>query len=256
MLLYELSGGEQLEQYVTPDFSRAAVQLRVEMTNASNIRGLLQSLDSFEQQHSSPALNVETTGVGFLWVKAADYIASSQLSSYSVAFTVIALLMCIIFRSIKVGLLSMVPNLTPVLLVLGYMGWQGMFLDYYRLLLATIAIGIAVDDTVHLVERMRREYMACGDYSLALQRSLAGVGPALVYTSIILVICFLVLLGSNAQVIADFGVSLAAITLAALVADLFLMPALLIVCKPFNAAVPEHSAPNLAGSNSNQLLSN
>lgn len=261
LLLYEIAGGEQLQQYVTPDFSRAAVQLRIEMTNASNIRRLLKSLNSFEQQHGSPTFKVETTGVGFLWVKAADYIASSQLSGYSVAFTVIALLMCIIFRSIKVGLLSMVPNLTPVLLVLGYMGWQGMFVDYYRLLLATIAIGIAVDDTVHLVVRMRREYAACGDYALALQRSLAGVGPALVCTSIILVTCFLVLLGSQAQVIASFGISLAAITLAALVADLFLMPALLIVFKPFSAAAPEAGTTNMAdlntvGPNTNKLLSN
>ncbi len=244
LLLYELSGGERLQQYVTPDFSRAAVQLRVEMTNASNIRRLLKSLNSFEQQQAAHALEMEVTGAGILWVTAADYIASSQLSGYSVAFSMIALLMCIIFRSIKVGLLSMVPNLTPVLLVLGYMGWQGMFLDYYRLLLATIAIGIAVDDTVHLVVRMRREYVQCGDYPLALQRSLAGVGPALVCTSIILVTCFLVLLGSDAQVIADFGVSLAAITLAALVADLFLMPALLIVFKPFGTAVLERGVTN------------
>lgn len=241
LLMYEISGGEELQQYVTADFSRAVVQLRVKMTNASNIRRVLESLATFEQKNRSPELTMETTGVGLLWVKTADYIASSQLSGYSVAFGIIALLMCIIFRSIKVGLMSMVPNLTPVLLVLGYMGWQGMFLDYYRLLLATIAIGIAVDDTVHLVARMRREYALCGDYELALQRSLAGVGQALVCTSIILVTCFLVLLGSDAQVMASFGISLAAITLAALIADLFLMPAMLLVFRPFDEKAPASS---------------
>ncbi|MGI9287999.1 MAG: efflux RND transporter permease subunit [Pseudomonadales bacterium] len=241
LLMYEISGGEELQQYVTADFSRAVVQLRVEMTNASNIRRVLDSLKSFEQENRSQELKMETTGVGLLWVKTADYIASSQLSGYSVAFGIITLLMCVIFRSVKVGLLSMVPNLTPVLLVLGYMGWQDMFLDYYRLLLATIAIGIAVDDTVHLVARMRREYAQCGDYELALQRSLAGVGQALVCTSIILVTCFLVLLGSDAQVMASFGISLAAITLAALTADLFLMPAMLLVFKPFDEKVPARS---------------
>ncbi len=256
LLLYELAGGEQLQHYVTPDFARAAVQMRVEMTNASNIRHLLESLNSFEQEHGSPALKMETTGVGLLWVKAADYIASSQLHGYAIAFTMIALLMCVIFRSIKVGLLSMVPNLTPVLLVLGYMGWQGLPLDYYRLLLATIAIGIAVDDTVHLVARMCREYASCGEYPLALQRSLAGVGPALVCTSIILVTCFSVLLGSEAQVIASFGISLAAITLAALIADLFLMPALLIVFKPFAEATLARSPAQTTRLPTNKLLSN
>lgn len=245
LLMYEISGGEELQQYVTPDFSRAVVQLRVEMTNASNIRSLLDSLQAFEENNRSADLTMETTGVGLLWVKTADYIASSQLSGYSVAFGIIALLMCIIFRSVKVGLLSMVPNLTPVLLVLGYMGWQGMFLDYYRLLLATIAIGIAVDDTVHLVARMRHEHARCGDYELALQRSLAGVGQALVCTSIILVTCFLVLLGSDAQVMANFGVSLAAITLAALIADLFLMPAMLLVFKPFTEKEPVAKRANI-----------
>ena len=74
----------------------------------------------------------------------------------------VALLLCLAFGSVKVGLLTMIPNIAPVLLVLGVMGWLGIYLDWMKLLLATIAIGIAVDDSIHLVVRFRRSFYETG----------------------------------------------------------------------------------------------
>ncbi|MBA3036081.1 MAG: MMPL family transporter [Desulfobacterium sp.] len=117
--------------------------------------------------------------------------------------------------------------------MLGFMGWKGMSLDYFRLLLATIAIGIAVDDTVHLMLRFRREFLRTGDYRQALQNSLSSVGQAMIITSIVLISAFLVFLYSTMAVLASFGVLLAITISAALIADLFLTPALVLVFKPF-----------------------
>jgi hypothetical protein len=127
----------------------------------------------------------------------------------------------------------MIANLTPILVVLGCMGFAGVNLDYFRLLLATIAIGIAVDDTIHMINRYRREFARAGDYAVALEKSLLGVGPALVTTTVILVVAFLTYLYSDLAVLSSFGLLLSAAVFSALVADLFLLPVLLMMFRPF-----------------------
>ena len=168
-----------------------------------------------------------------VWVQLADYIADSQLQGYSLAFVMIALIIALVFRSLKVAALAMVPNVLPVVLTLGVMGWFDIHLDYYRLLLATIAIGIAVDDTIHVLTRFRAEFRSLGNYDAAMAATLRGVGQALIISSSILVMAFLVFLISDTTVFASFGVLLAATILSALVADLYLLPVLLTVFKPF-----------------------
>jgi len=166
-----------------------------------------------------------------------DYIVTSQIMGFSLAFSAIATLMCILLRSVKAGLIAMIPNLVPVLLTLGTMGWLGIPLDYSKVSIAAIAMGIAVDDTIHLVLRFRHEFRLCGNYADALGRALLDVGQALVITSIALVVGFSVLLVSILDSQATQGMLLSATIVMALVADFLLMPALILTLKPFG---PEH----------------
>ncbi|MFH2045664.1 MAG: MMPL family transporter [Pseudomonadota bacterium] len=233
LLMYEMSGGKELEDYVTSDYSKTVLELRAGLSDSIVLKKLLDDLQVYMDENPITEADVKLTGIGLLWVKIADYIGSSQIYGYILAFCMIACMLCILFRSIKVGMLCMIPNLTPVILILGFMGWKGMHLDYFRLLLATIAIGIAVDDTVHLTTRIRREFLLSGDYRQALKNSLHSVGQAMIITSVVLVSAFLVFLYSSMAVLASFGVLLAITISAALVADLFLMPALILAFKPF-----------------------
>ncbi|MBT8338876.1 MAG: MMPL family transporter, partial [Desulfatitalea sp.] len=241
LLLYEISGGKELQDYVTGDYARTALEIRMEMTASEKIKRLIRDLDAALDRDTTA--RVQTTGIGLLWIKICDYIASSQIFGYLMAFSMIAFLMCVVFRSVKVGLLSMVPNLAPIVLCLGLMGWQGLHLDYFRLLLATVAIGIAVDDTIHLVARMRKEFLQCGDYAAALSNSMSSVGRALVITSAILMLAFSAFLSSQMVVLASFGVLLMLTIFTALVADLFLMPALILVFKPFGRPATVKAGP-------------
>ena len=113
------------------------------------------------------------------------------------------------------------------------MGWIGMPLDYYRLLIAPVAIGIAVDDTIHLMTRYYHEFGKLGDYKQALYASMDGVGRALFITTAILVLGFLVNVFSLMDGQQSFGVLLALVIALALVANFFLMPALVLWLKPF-----------------------
>jgi predicted RND superfamily exporter protein len=126
-----------------------------------------------------------------------------------------------------------VPNLAPIVLTLGVMGWMGIFLDYYKASIAAVALGIAVDDTVHLVSRFRYEFERCGSYEKALREALTDVGRALLITSVALVLGFTVLLGSIMQSQATQGLLLATTIVTALVADFLLMPALVLTFHPF-----------------------
>jgi predicted RND superfamily exporter protein len=244
LLMYEISGGEELEDYLSSDYRRATLELRVDLTDSSRIETLIHDLEQYLEAHPASGARIQITGIGLLWIKMAEYIAQSQLWGYGLAFSIIALVLCLAFRSIRVGLLAMIPNLFPVVLVLGLMGWQGIPLDYFRLLLATVAIGIAVDDTVHVTTRIRREFQRCGEYEESVRVSLMSVGRALVITTVILSLSFLVFLMSDMAVLANFGILLFVTMVTALVADLFLLPALVLVFKPFG---PERYASETAG---------
>lgn len=240
LLMYEMSGGKELAKFMDSDYSSTPLKLRVEMTDASNLRDLLARLNAVAEPNSDELVTINPTGIGLLWVQLAEYIADSQLTGYGLAFVMIFLIIAIVFRSIKLAAIAMIPNLAPVILTLGVMGWMDIPLDYYRLLLATIAIGIAVDDTIHVLARFRTEFRRCGNYAEAMAASVRGVGQALIITSIILVVAFLVFLLSDTTVFASFGILLAATIFTALIADLFLLPVLLMIFKPFGEEfVPE-----------------
>jgi predicted RND superfamily exporter protein len=139
----------------------------------------------------------------------------------------------LIFQSVKTGMISMVPNLTPVFLILGVMGFLAIPLDYNKLFVATIAIGIAVDDTIHLVSRYHHEFKRIGRYEEALRVAMVDVGRALVITSVTLVLGFSVLTFSLMASHAVFGTLLSSTIIVALIADFLLMPALILTFKPF-----------------------
>ena len=243
LLLYEMSGGDEIGDYVDGDFSRASLELRLKNSNTSELEALADELQAYLAEHPTAASEVRVTGIGALWLELMSYITQSQIRGFLLAFTVIAAMLCFIFRSVKVGLIAMVPNLAPVVLTLGGMGWFDVHLDYVRLLIASVAIGISVDDTVHHVTRLNLEFRRTGDYEEALFASMSDVGRALVITSIVLVCGFLVFTASELESMRSFGTLLATTVTAALVADFLLMPALMLRFEPFGPGRSRSTAP-------------
>jgi hypothetical protein len=233
LLLYETSGGGEADRYVSPDYSATNLEARIRLVMTSEMAKLADKLDDELAERPFEHSEVSTTGIGALWLALLDHIVSSQTQGVLIAFSVIAVLMCLIFRSVKTGLISMMPNLSPVFLTLGAMGFLGIPLDYNKLFIATVAIGIAVDDTIHLVSRYHHEFKICGNYEEALRASMADVGRALVITSVTLVCGFSVLLFSLLDAQAMFGILLSSTIVVALIADFLLMPALVLTLEPF-----------------------
>ncbi|MGQ0698869.1 MAG: efflux RND transporter permease subunit [Panacagrimonas sp.] len=244
LLVYELSGGKEMNDVLNLDRSKTALQVRLKMVAASEVRTFIEAMDGHIKAHPLPGVNVEVSGVGLLWVQMAQYISDTQVQSYVITFGTIALFMIAAFGSVRLGLLAMLLNLFPIVLTMGLMGWLGWHLDYFRLLLATIAIGIAVDDTMHFVSCFKQEFDACGRYEEALRRTMPEIGPAMIAMTAILLVAFSSYLASSLAIVASFGILLGFCIAIAVVADLLLMPALLMWLKPLG---PERTGlPQLA----------
>jgi predicted RND superfamily exporter protein len=233
LLVYEMSGGDEAQDYVSSDYSRSRLEIRSKLVASSELRDMADTLNAYLEAEPPKAAKVAATGMGELWLVMMEYITQSQIRGFLLAFTVIGLLLCILFRSVKTGLIAMAPNLSPAILTLGVMGWFDIPLDYVRLMIASVAIGISVDDTIHHVTRFHLEFKRCGSYERALHRSMNDVGRALFITSVVLVVGFLVNLGSRLDSIASFGALLATTIVVALVADFLLMPSLVLTLRPF-----------------------
>ncbi len=244
LLLYEMSGGEEAEEYLSGDFSRANLELRCRVVESSMIAGIADKVAAYRESLPDERATVQLTGVGALWIRLMDYITESQIRGFMLAFVAISVMMCAVFRSVKIGMIAMLPNLAPVFLTLGGMGWAGVTLDYVRMLIAPVAIGIAVDDTIHHVTRFRYEFLQSGSYEKALRASMRDVGRALLITSMVLVLGFLVFTASELEVQRTFGVLLASTIVTALLADFFLMPALMLTLKPFGKEKTDSSPQN------------
>ncbi len=156
-------------------------------------------------------------------------------------------MMCLLFRSLAIGMVSMLPNLSPVILTLGAMGWLGIPLDYTKLTIASVAIGISVDDTIHLLLRFHREFEKRRNYREALLAAIQDVGRALFITSAALVTGFLMFMASVLDSQASYGILLAGTIVSALVADFLLMPAIVLIFQPFGPeGVSQEVAPRQA----------
>jgi predicted RND superfamily exporter protein len=232
LLVYEMSGGEEIADFVTGDFSRTNLEVRTKLKETSVMRQIPDDLAGHLADQPVVASELNLTGMGSLWLAMEKHITTSQIRGFALALAVIAALLCFVFRSIRLGMIAMVPNLAPVIVTLGAMGWLGIPLDYVRLLIASVAIGISVDDTIHHVTRFDMEYRRTGSYERALHSAMVEVGRALVITSVVLVVGFLVFLFSRLDTLQTFGLLLSGTIVTALIADFVLMPALVLTVRP------------------------
>jgi len=239
LLLYEFSGGAQLDDFVNYNYSKAALKLRLSMASSQELAEAIEQIDEFIAANPVADSSAQVTGMGLLWVKIGEYIIETQIASYVLVFMMIAVVVSLVFGSIKVGMASMLPNLGPIFMCMGVMGWIGVPLDHYKIMLGTIALGIAVDDTIHLVTRFRSRFMQTGNYEKAMARCLRDVGSALIITTLILVGAFSTYLLSEMETLSSFGILLAASISLALLADLYFMPCLIMRLKLFG---PEFDA--------------
>jgi len=237
LFLYEMGGGGMLDQFVSFDSSDIRVAIRTQALSTSGSGELVdfiyqQSTDVFGKtvpiSVTGPIVNIKVT---------ADYLASGQRASFALAFTAIAFIMMIVLRSVALGVLSLVPNVLPVFVALGLMGWSGVSLSLAVIIFAPLVLGVAVDDTIHFLSRFRSAFDRCGDYATAIRDTIITAGRPLAFTTCILAIGFSALAISVFKENVTFGYLAGVAFIWALLADLILLPALLLLFKPLSTPV-------------------
>ena len=166
----------------------------------------------------------------------ANSLVLSLLAASLIIFATIAL----IFRSLRTGLIAAIPNLTPLALTLGYMGLRGYDMNVGNVIVFTISLGIAVDDSIHFLFRFREEMKRTGDVEAAVERTFEGTGRAIVITSILIVSGLAVLLLSDFVPTRRFAELTSVTMIGALIGILLLLPACLVL---FWKRPPESQAP-------------
>ena len=176
---------------------------------------------------------VRLTGMAVLFNNMLQSLFQSQILTLGVVLLAITVVFAFIFRSLYVAILSILPNALSAILVLGIMGIVGLPLDMMTITIAAITVGIAVDDTIHYIHRFEHEIKEDGDYHFALHRSHNTIGRAMYYTSITIMIGFFILVFSNFNPTMYFGVLTGLAMFSALIANLILLPALLVRARPY-----------------------
>ena len=153
----------------------------------------------------------------------------SMLKSYAYALVIITFLMIVLIGRIKIGLFSMIPNIFPIILMLGLMGWAGLPMDLFCMMVGSIAIGLAVDDTIHFMHNFRRYFEHFGDAKKAVHETLHTTGRAMLVTTCVLSIGFFTFMFSEMNNLFNFGLLTGFTLIMALLADYFIAPALMIL---------------------------
>ncbi|WP_321391623.1 MMPL family transporter [uncultured Desulfuromusa sp.] len=220
--------------YMSADGNQVRFSLRVIDSNPDLHRNdLLKKirLDLTEKLNIKPE-QIHLTGMFVLYNNVLQSLFSSQIMTIGVVFLVIMMMFILQFRSIRLAIISIIPNLISAGMVLGLMGLLRIPLDIMTITIAAITIGIAVDDTIHYVHRFNEEILVDGNYLTAMKRCHDSVGRAMYYTSVTIIIGFSILTLSNFLPTIYFGLFTGLAMFIAMLANLTLLPLLLITWKP------------------------
>ena len=226
LLLYEMSGGEHLSMILNEERTTLRLSVRVPEAGLVSAANLGDEIRASVSRLMGPEIKVEVTGLSYLFGKWVDFIVDGQKRGLIFAFFSTTLMMMVCLRLFGAGLISMIPSALPLIALGGTLGFFQESVDSDTVMIAMIAIGIAVDDTVHFLTRLRLEASRVDNIDEALSRTFRFTGRAIVHTSIILCLGLMPFLLSDYLTTYLMGSLLPLTLVMALISDLLLLPAL------------------------------
>ena len=238
LFMFNSANPEDRRNIVSDDYSRSHISVTARNLGSYEYKELFEAIsidveETFSRVESNfPNLDVNLTGSMATLMVMADEVANSQFNSFALALLIVSLIMIVSLGSFRGGIMGMVPNAIPAFLAFGLMGLFGIPLDTDTLLIAPIILGIAVDDTIHFMTHYRVELSKTGSIAAALESAIKEVGQAVMFTTMVIGLGFAVLSFSDYLGMAKVGFFGSLAIFVALLCDLFLIPAMIIVFKP------------------------
>lgn len=230
LLFYELSlpQGLSLNNVVGPDRANARFTVLLDTIDSGAVQDLALQAEAWMRDNFLPAMQARAIGTTLMFARISQRNFQSMVLGVGVAVVLIAMILIAVFRSIGLGLLSMVPNLLPGLAAYGLWGFTVGKLDMSLSVVGSLSLGILVDDTVHFLSKYRRAHRELGmNQADAVRWAFKTVGTALLATSAILVVGFLLFIYSDFSMVQNLGMLTAVAIGLALVCDFFFLPPLL-----------------------------
>jgi predicted RND superfamily exporter protein len=232
MLLYENAGGSDAEKW--SDYDNQRLNMQVDIMHYTSAELVKNFADIEELVHELfPNSRVIFAGQLAKYAVMQETVAVGQIKSFLIALCIIAILLMLVFGSIRTGLIGMIPNVAPALVVGGLMGFLKIPLDMITVTIMPMLLGLAVDDTIHFINHSHLEFNRSGEYSESLRTTTKTIGSALFLTSIVLIMNFSAYFISDANIYVNLGILSVAGIASALLADLYVTPILLNVCKVY-----------------------
>lgn len=229
LFLLEISGADDLYRLVDRQYQMARVTLTIPWIDSLLYEPFMEYLEQEFSAAVGDKAEVTITGLVPLLGSTLRSVIHSTAKSYIIAFVIITLTMIVLLESVRYGLLSMFPNLLPIIMVMGLMQVMGVPLDMFTMLIGSIAIGLCVDDTVHFMHHFRR-YLSRG-YTIeeSITHTLHTAGRAMLVTTLVLCSGFVIMVFSAMNNLTNFGIYTGLTVALALLADFLLAPALMVL---------------------------
>ena len=234
LLLYSMSSrrNDIEKDFVNYDYSLGRIRCRISEHNSTRILDMVDKIKDFIGVNISPKLQIKITSYPVIYSNMVDSLARGQAGCLVLVFFLLLLSASIYFRSWRTGILSMLPNILPIMITLGFMGWSKISLNVGTAMTAGIAIGLAMDDTTHIFTHFRQNISKDPDFKLETFNTMKRLGEPMVFSSILMMSGYLVLLLSQFKLTALFGMLCALTIFTALLCDLFITPWILMTFRP------------------------
>ncbi|MFQ5580982.1 MAG: RND family transporter, partial [Nitrospiria bacterium] len=226
--------GIVLSPYISVEHNQARFSVRIRDSEKTLKRdALLKKIrHDLIQNFGLKEDQVHLTGMLVLYNNMLQSLFTSQIETLGVAILALTIMFLMLFKSLKLSLIAITPNLLSIGIVLGVMGWLNIPLDMMTITIAAISVGIAVDDTIHYIHRFIHEFNIDPNYIRTLHRCHESIGQAMYYTSVTIIIGFSILTLSNFIPSIYFGLLTGLAMMIALIAAMTLLPQLIVLFKP------------------------
>jgi len=238
LLLFENSGSDDMEDFTDSQFSKACLMVKLPFLDIVAYTEFFEKVNDYLRE-MYPDVKITVTGMSAIMFRTVNNAIASMGKSYLYALGVITILMIILIGRVRIGLLSMIPNLAPIIATLGVMGWFAIPMNLFTMLVGNIAIGLAVDDTIHFMHNFRRYFEESGDAKAAVMETLHTTGRAMLITSCVLSIGFFIFMFATMNNLIQFGFLTGLVIILALFADYFIAPALMVIVNKPEKAVSQ-----------------
>lgn len=232
LFLYEITGGSRLYDWLNADYNMAYVNVNLATYNSSQIASNIADAEKAAEE-LFPGAEVSAIGAVAEFAEMNGKIVRGELKSFAGSFIMIAAMLILVFMSIRTGLIGMIPNITPVIILAGIMGYFRFQLDMMTMTIMPMILGIAVDDTIHFINHVKYYYEVHGNYKDAILRTYLEIGKTMCMTTVIICVMFLIYTFSPMNTMHRIGIlSIIGLT-TALAADYLMTPVLIYATKPF-----------------------